>query len=111
MTYNHSPVNGQVTGEYSFSESVSTDNPFTVHNVKISPNPTSDILNVRLENTELEGKVNVVIADITGKVIRTETFDSVQNFTINVSEFAQGTYFMQMSGETFVIGKKFVVTK
>lgn len=111
VTQNHSPVSGDITGEYSFVEVLSTDNPFTVHNVKIIPNPATDMVNVKIEDAELEGKVSVVIMDFTGKLMHRAEYDSVNNLTFDVSNYPTGNYMIQLTGDNFIIGKQMAVAR
>jgi len=59
--------------------------------IKIYPNPVSNELNVVLENPE---KAEVVLTDITGKLIFNKSFENKSKITIHTSEFHKGTYIL-----------------
>ena len=63
----------------------------------IFPNPTSDILNIRIkENDWKSGKVDVMT--ITGKVIYTQTSNNFSN-RINVERFEEGIYILVLTSD------------
>lgn len=60
----------------------------------IFPNPVSDLLNVKLSTST---DFTVIITDILGKQIYTESYTSVSNTTINVVDFPEGIYMIQLN--------------
>jgi hypothetical protein len=62
------------------------------------PNPTSDIVNIRLSNPN--ATATVAIIDIQGKIIKEENIQTSQN--INVQDLSQGLYFIQVRSENNV---------
>src|SRR5690606_39199446 len=67
----------------------SSINKFVLENFNIFPNPTSDILNIRLENNLTLEKVTVY--NNSGQIVKT----SEQN-TIDVSTLSSGIYFVEV---------------
>ncbi len=62
------------------------------------PNPTSDIVNIRLSNPNTTA--TVAIMDIQGKILREENIQTSQN--INIQDLSQGLYFIQVRSENNV---------
>ena len=69
----------------------------------VSPNPTTEGVNVDFSTGKIS-KLNVVITDILGKIVRTETFTTVEGsnlMRLDLSNLAQGTYILSLNdGET-----------
>lgn len=64
----------------------------------VYPNPVQDKLNINLNDRFKYGNIHVSIIDMFGKIVRTEN-----NFTaesIDVSQLAQGLYFLKITGES-----------
>ena len=64
----------------------------------VYPNPTAKLLNVVI-SSPVDNKVNIVVTDITGKVVKTQAAQiSVgnNNSQIDVSNLATGTYLMKV---------------
>ncbi|MFT6320172.1 MAG: hypothetical protein ACJAT4_001094 [Granulosicoccus sp.] len=101
----------EYNGDYSFSIIVGTNNPFNVNDVKIIPNPATDLVNVTIEGVELQGEAQVMIFDMTGKLMQTGTYESTNNISFNVANYPMGFYVIQMRGEGFLVSKRFVVAK
>ena len=76
----------------------------------IQPNPTSDQLGVQLD-LEAATKAMIVITDITGKVMEVLEFDAAhkENITVDVQDYANGTYLLRLSTEAGARTLKFVV--
>lgn len=74
------------------------------------PNPASDILNVEVD-LETSGKANLTIADLQGRVIQLETYETLQkgDFQFDVSDMANGTYLIRLATEEGTKTMKFIV--
>jgi hypothetical protein len=73
----------------------------------LSPNPTTNLLNVELIG--LEGEVELEILDLSGKRVKLQK-QSTENYTkaaINVSSLPAGVYLMNVVGDDFKKVKKF----
>ncbi len=101
----------EYNGDYSFSIIDATNDLFNVNDVKIFPNPTTDLVNVTIEGAELKGDAQVMIYDMTGKLMQTGTYESANNISFNVNNYPTGFYVIQMRGEGFLISKRFAVAK
>lgn len=66
--------------------------------LSVYPNPTTGIFSLELSNGAVK---NIVITDLTGRVILTETSAS-DKFNINISNFANGVYFMKVQSNSSV---------
>lgn len=74
-------------------------------NIYVYPNPTSDILNIKMENPSL---INLSIFDIYGKKVCEKTKVTQTEVQLSTSNFSQGVYFLniEVEGKEFV--KKFI---
>ncbi len=72
------PINGVLTSD-----------SFVLNNFSIYPNPTSDILNITLENNLTLEKVNIY--NTLGQIIKSE-----KSKTIEVTSLAKGNYFVEV---------------
>ncbi|MCX6210101.1 MAG: T9SS type A sorting domain-containing protein, partial [Bacteroidetes bacterium] len=64
----------------------------------VYPNPTAKLLNVVI-SSPVDNKVNIVVTDITGKVVKTQAAQITvgnNNSQIDVSNLATGTYLMKV---------------
>ncbi len=71
------------------------------------PNPTSETITIKA-NTEGVSKVNYELFDVLGKSILKNEAHDLDNFTINVSNFKPGIYFLRLQVNNSYIIKKFV---
>ena len=108
FSYQNTAVLSQAN--YSFVEVTSTDDLFSLRDVKLSPNPTGDVLNIQID-AEVEGDVRVIVMDMTGKLMHSGEYESLTNLSLDVSDYASGNYAIQLLGDYFTIAKKFVVAK
>lgn len=70
-----------------------------VLNVKVFPNPTTDLITVAIQETKLSS-VEIEITDINGKVISNEKYAGISNnIGINSASWNTGTYFLTIKGD------------
>ncbi|MFK7775916.1 MAG: T9SS type A sorting domain-containing protein [Saprospiraceae bacterium] len=74
-------------------------------NIQISPNPTSDILNVKMENPS---KANFSIFDIYGKKVLERMEVNQNEIQISTSNFSSGVYFLKIEMDGKELVKKFI---
>jgi hypothetical protein len=68
----------------------------TVLNVSIFPNPTSDLINIRINHSSI-GQVVVSITDLQGKEVYNGKYAGISNtIRINTAAFAPGTYVLSL---------------
>lgn len=65
-------------------------------NVKVYPNPTRGILNLNMQ--DFDGKAQVKVLDLAGKELLSKEMDFINsaNSTINLAQFNQGVYIVQV---------------
>ncbi len=71
--------------------------------VELSPNPSTDQLNVRLEATQKPTAIAVKVYDVMGRLLLTQQEQNRQ-FSLNIKDLDAGTYFLQMelNGELLI---------
>ncbi len=85
---------------------------FDNHNqIKIYPNPASDIINISVDKS-IKEKVSISIYNINGTLIKSLPAN-YPNKTISIStkDFAPGIYFCEVKGNDFISREKFVVVR
>ncbi len=66
--------------------------------IEVSPNPVSDLLNIKINNTEIQN-IQVSISDITGKII--DQFNVINNnVDLNTSHWPKGIYFVKVQNDS-----------
>lgn len=91
----------------------STDvTPLAETALAVSPNPTADYVNLKVNFTE-PTNATITIADINGRVIRTENRKGMLDETVNyqIKDFASGTYLARIATAKGTRTLKFVVQK
>lgn len=76
--------------------------------ISISPNPTTDLLTLKLESTKLEN-TQYFLTDISGKILQTSKVTSNIE-QLNFATYASGIYFLSLKQENRVI-KSFKIIK
>ena len=75
-------------------------------NFSVFPNPVSEMLNVKLT---LDADFTVTLTDILGKQIFTESYSSTSSTTINVADFPEGIYMLQLNAGNEVFYDRVIV--
>lgn len=81
----------------------------SVMNWNLFPNPATNQLTISLTNNLKE--VDVIITDITGKIIYKTISKGDRQLDVNTSDFAEGVYLVQIQTENFISTKKVIVVK
>ncbi|MBK6698613.1 MAG: T9SS type A sorting domain-containing protein [Saprospiraceae bacterium] len=76
--------------------------------LKISPNPTSDILTIEFDKV-ISGKL--YIYNEIGHLIRSEDLYDVKEYKYNVSEFLDGKYHIQFIDDNKIFNAQFIKVK
>ena len=84
---------------------VSNENVFDESSIDIFPNPTSDILNIKMDNPSL---VNFSIFDIYGKKVLEKRGVRDNEIQISTSNFSSGVYFLKVKIDEKEFVKKFI---
>ncbi|MCO5229887.1 MAG: T9SS type A sorting domain-containing protein [Chitinophagales bacterium] len=72
------------------------------------PNPTNDIVYGQLKNA-LNGKVEYYIATIDGKLVQQKLLQNSQKFSIDLSQYPKGMYFIQISQNGVLLETKKII--
>ena len=81
--------------------------------INVFPNPTSEFVTVDVALNDLSEAVNIMIIDINGRVVANENFSNIQNdkLTFDVSNYAEGNYFVRIQTDNGFEVKQFIVVK
>jgi len=81
------------------------ENEETNQNYQIYPNPSSDFINIELNNLE---NVNVSIINATGQVVFKKSITEKQIEQIDISDFKKGIYLITISGQNYSNTEKII---
>ena len=81
--------------------------------ISLFPNPVSDFLNIAIETTSTDDKINIAIYDCTGRFMREEYHKlSSKTAAIDTKDLPAGIYFLHFqSDDGEKIKKKFVIAR
>jgi hypothetical protein len=77
----------------------------------VFPNPAVNNVTVSLSQAEVDASTQIVIYDLTGKVVKSMTSKEVTNISVDVSELSSGVYTMKVTNGEHVSSNKLTVTK
>ncbi len=78
--------------------------------VTLYPNPAKELVNIEFTNTK--GNTNIVVLDITGKILFDKNIDSSNGlYTLNVSNFDRGMYIVKVRVGNTTSTKKLLLVK
>ena len=106
--YNSIPNQPILAGETGTVPTGIFENSFAA-SINLFPNPANNHLSITLGSDNK--KVEVAIADITGKIVYTTSVYETNMIGVNTSEFAEGVYLVQIQSGEFIETKKFIVKK
>ena len=75
------------------------------HNIEIFPNPTSDILNIKLEKI---ASSKLAIFDALGNRVLEKNNLAEKEFQLSTANFSEGIYFLKIEIEGKIMIKKFI---
>jgi photosystem II stability/assembly factor-like uncharacterized protein len=87
---------GVIIDDFLVDGTLSNDE-FSTQNVSVFPNPSKGIFTVKTKNI---ANLNYQVVDITGKVILKDSLKNKNEFTINMSPYSSGMYFLSISDNT-----------
>ncbi len=101
---------GYVLRTYLNSLNTSVQDETVSNAVSISPNPATSFLNVDLNLENASKSVTAQIIDVTGRTVSYTSYENLSTATmsIDVADFAAGTYFIQVTTDAGFTVKKFV---
>jgi hypothetical protein len=74
--------------------------------ISIYPNPTKDILNLKVAGLEMISAIQIV--DLNGRQMVAKTFNNVSDAQINVSDLSAGMYLINVTSGDQTVTKKFL---
>ncbi|MDB4727855.1 M12 family metallo-peptidase [Saprospiraceae bacterium] len=90
---------------------VNTDEVSLENNISIFPNPTSNLLNIGIDQP-IEDEVIMNVLDVTGKVVSQRKFNFIHsNIELNTTELSAGIYFLSFQMENAIATKRFVIQR
>ena len=95
---------GVIMDDFYVDGTLSTEE-FSANDILIYPNPSNDIFNIQLKNA---AEFNYSVTDITGKVIMREFNISQSNYSIDMSAFSTGMYFLRLDSNGRTLTKKLI---
>lgn len=86
---------------------LSTNQFSKADNIRIYPNPTNGLLNIRIN--QFVGKVNIQVVDINGRVVFNQTDDKFNvEKAINLNSFQSGVYIVKINTDEFNYSQKLI---
>ena len=79
--------------------------------LKLTPNPTSEQVNIVIETPE-QGEYTLTVTDVAGKTVRTEKVKlekGENNLPFNVSNYAAGMYFVKLQNHEKYVTAKLII--
>ena len=72
----------------------------------ISPNPTTDIVNI--SSSENINVSDVSVADLNGRIVKQLKFNNISNVQVNLSDLSAGMYMMSVTSDQGIATKKII---
>jgi Secretion system C-terminal sorting domain len=94
------------------STPVSTEETLDAYNIiEISPNPADSKINLNIELTETQERVNIRILDVNGRLLMDQPYENMKNESLefDVSNYASGAYFLHFITNNGVRTERFIV--
>lgn len=104
--FGQSKIWKNVTGS---NTTLSTSDNKKMMDVNVFPNPSSDKLNIALNNQFSKEEITVILSDISGKQIYKQDYNSKKEVTINVQNFAKGTYILNVKNQKQAYSQKIII--
>ena len=106
--YNSIPNQPILAGDTGTGSTGIFENSFAA-TINLFPNPANNHLSIALGSNNK--KVDLAIADMTGKIIYTTIAYETNRIEVNTSEFAEGIYIVQIQSGEFISTKKIIIKK
>jgi hypothetical protein len=99
-------------GKYKYSNIVLLKVRKDNSTLMVYPNPTASMINIDINGLAIGSKLEVSLMDASGKLIKSHnyTFDN-QLFSMDVSSYANGLYFLKINGNSYSEIVKFSIKK
>lgn len=80
--------------------------------IMVFPNPTASMLNIELNGINAGAQLQIQVLDASGKVVKSDNLTfSNQQYSIDVSSYSNGMYFLKIKGNTINEIVKFSISK
>jgi len=89
-------------------DALATENANFENGISIYPNPSNGVVNISTYNLDANS-MNVVVCDITGKIVANAQFTNLEHNTIDLSNQPKGVYFVKMQLNNTVVTRKVVL--
>jgi starch-binding outer membrane protein SusE/F len=99
------------SGEYAFGAPTATFDILKSNAIALSPNPTSDFVNIEISEVSLRGDATITIFNNLGAAVMTQNLNIQDKAQINVAGLSAGNYIVNITNGKFIVGKKLVITK
>lgn len=100
------------TGEYAFIDPATSSRDFLkASEIKVFPNPTTELINIDLSAVELTGEVQLSVFDLSGKMVLSQRKPVNGIIQLNVNQLQAGNYLLQILNEKIIVGKQFAIAK
>lgn len=76
--------------------------------VKIFPNPTSDNINIQIDN-QFPKEFSINLTDMSGKLVFDKTYNNQKEVVIDVKNLSKGTYLVNIKGQNQDYSQKIIV--
>jgi hypothetical protein len=95
-------VNAEFEPYYLNNEALSVENYFTVSGFSMFPNPTSDFLNIKIQEGEIE---QILLYDLNGKKVLSKKINKQQSI-VDTQNLIRGIYFIKIIFNNGILTKK-----
>lgn len=76
--------------------------------IKIFPNPTSDKINITINN-KISNKFSIILTDLSGKLVHNQNYSNKKKVNIDVQGFAKGTYILTIQTQDQIYSQKLII--
>ncbi|MBK8503253.1 MAG: SusF/SusE family outer membrane protein [Saprospiraceae bacterium] len=100
------------TGEYAFSDPATSSREFLkASDIKLFPNPATEMIHVDLTAIELTGEVQFNVFDLNGKLLLSQRKPANGIVQMNIAQLQSGNYLLQILNNKIIVGKQFSIVK
>ena len=93
------------------STATGIQNKENTFDISLFPNPANEVLNLTI-NAKNSENVDLTIADVTGKIVKTESYNlakSFNDFQVDVKDLSKGMYSISFKTPSGIENRKFIV--
>jgi hypothetical protein len=104
-------VFNSVSGDYEFSDPLSTFSIVKSGAIHLYPNPARDMVTIELKSEELYGETTIQFISMSGEIVQTQRLYLTELNSVNVQSLKPGNYVMQFSNGKYFAGKKLLIAE